>query len=128
MRDSTNKRNIYKKLPLFVAVAACLYGPAAMAQEADESERAEASSETQLATVRNRITGTGSLIARVFFGSVPQVQVISADMCVAWGQVDPAEFLQRSGVAAGSTQISHQFGGFVVEGGTGVQTVSLRGL
>src|SRR5690606_39402156 len=36
--------------------------------------------------------------------------------------------LQKSSVAAGSTQISHQFGGFVVEGGTGVQTVSLRGL
>src|SRR5690606_4432324 len=47
---------------------------------------------------------------------------------VALGLVNPGEFLQKSSVAAGSTQINNQFGGFVVEGGTGVQTLSLRGL
>lgn len=127
MRD-TNKRSNFKKLPLFVAVAACLYGPAAIAQEADESESAEATTQTRPATELDRITVTGSLLRRVEFDSVSPVQVITADTSVAVGQVDTAEFLQKSSVAAGSTQISHQFGGFVVEGGTGVQTVSLRGL
>src|SRR5690606_17666266 len=83
---------------------------------------------TRQATDLDRITVTGSLLRRVEFDSVSPVQVITADTSVTVGQVDTAEFLQKSSVAAGSTQISHQFGGFVVEGGTGVQTVSLRGL
>src|SRR5690606_26478176 len=91
MRDNT-KRNIYKRLSLFVAVAACLYGPAALAQEADESEPAEASGETQQATELDRITVTGSLLRRVEFDSVSPVQVITADTSVAVGQVDTAEF------------------------------------
>jgi len=56
------------------------------------------------------------------------VQVITAEANVALGQIETAEFLQQSSIAAGSTQISHMFGGFITEGGTGVQTLSLRGL
>ncbi|TWG88752.1 iron complex outermembrane receptor protein [Luteimonas sp. J16] len=127
MREINSKRSIFKKLPLFVAVAACLYGPAAMAQETDESEEATAQTNAR-ATELERITVTGSLLRRVEYDTTSPVQVITADTNVAVGQVDTAEFLQKSSVAAGSTQISHQFAGFVVEGGTGTQSVDLRGL
>src|SRR5690606_9966064 len=127
MREINSKRSIFKKLPLFVAVAACLYGPAAMAQETDESEEATAQTNAR-ATELEKITVTGSLLRRVEYDTTSPVQVITADTNVAVGQVDTAEFLQKSSVAAGSTQISHQFAGFVVEGGTGTQSVDLRGL
>src|SRR5690606_7750905 len=76
----------------------------------------------------DRITVTGSLLRRFEYESTSPIQVITADTNVALGLVNPGEFLQKSSVAAGSTQINNQFGGFVVEGGTGVQTLSLRGL
>lgn len=122
-----------KKLPLFVAVLGCLYGTA-LAQETVETtedsaqvEQAEPEQARQ-PTELERIQVTGSLLRRVEYDSISPVQVITADTSTAVGMVDTAEFLQASSVAAGSTQISHQFAGFVVEGGTGVQTVSLRGL
>lgn len=133
MRGNTNKRNVFKKLPLFVAVAGCLYGTAAMAQEqaADPQDAEQTQTEAQpqsRATELEKITVTGSLLRRVEYDTTSPVQVITADTNVSVGQVDTAEFLQKSSVAAGSTQISHQFAGFVVEGGTGGQSVDLRGL
>jgi iron complex outermembrane receptor protein len=98
-----------------------------MAQETDESEEATAQTNAR-ATELEKITVTGSLLRRVEYDTTSPVQVITADTNVAVGQVDTAEFLQKSSVAAGSTQISHQFAGFVVEGGTGTQSVDLRGL
>ncbi len=127
MQGINKKRSAVRKLPLFIAVASCLYGANAMAQTAEADEEA-APAKTQKATELEKITVTGSLLRRAEYDSVSPVQVITADTSVAVGQVDTAEFLQKSSVAAGSTQINHQFAGFVVEGGTGVQTVSLRGL
>ncbi|HRP35593.1 MAG TPA: TonB-dependent receptor [Gammaproteobacteria bacterium] len=132
MRESKRNHLVFKKLPLFMAVATCLYGTAALAQDqseedADQQEQSAPQAPAQ-ATELERITVTGSLLRRVEFDSVSPVQVITADTSVAVGMVDTAEFLQKSSVAAGSTQINNQFSGFVVEGGTGVQTVNLRGL
>ena len=128
-----------KRGPLVAAVLACLYTTAVFAQEApepvsDEQEQeqqrqAEAqTSASESAVELDRVTVTGSLLRRFEYESTSPVQVITADTNVALGLVNPGEFLQKSSVAAGSTQINNQFGGFVVEGGTGVQTVSLRGL
>lgn len=115
----------FKKLPLFVAVLGCLYGGNAMAQsETTESEPTKKTEAVEL----DKITVTGSLIKRVEYDSVSPVQVITADTNVALGQVETSEFLQKSSIAAGATQISHQFGAFVTEGGVGAQTLSLRGL
>jgi len=71
---------------------------------------------------------TGSLISRQGFDTINPVQIITADTSRTTGQLDTTSILQTSNVAAGSTQISNQFSGFVVEGGNGVQTLSLRGL
>ena len=144
MKAANSKRRHLKPLPLAVAMATCLWGTNALAgnqgqvQEDPDTATAAQLDETQVeaeqdqpqqrATELDRITVTGSLLRRTEYESTSPIQVITADTNVALGQVDAAEFLQQSSVAAGSTQISNQFAGFVVEGGTGVQTLSLRGL
>ncbi|MFN3702663.1 TonB-dependent receptor plug domain-containing protein [Thermomonas sp.] len=121
------KNSLLKKLPLFVAVAGCLYGTAALAQDAAPQEKKEETSKDATKTL-DKVTVTGSLLKRLEYDTTSPVQVLTADVSADVGQINTAEFLQKSSVAAGSTQISNQFAGFVVEGGTGVQTVSLRGL
>ncbi|RYF92934.1 MAG: TonB-dependent receptor [Caulobacteraceae bacterium] len=71
---------------------------------------------------------TGSRIKRTEFTSAAPVQVITSDSATLEGLIDPAQILQNSSVATGSTQINNQFTGFVINGGGGVNTVSLRGL
>lgn len=151
MRNHKNSAAM-ARLPLFVAMVACLYGTAAMAQEstqpqadpqaveqteapaqdaqgqqdqaAKDKAKKDAAKEASLGTV----TVTGSLIRRQEYETISPVEVITADTSVEMGQVDAAEYIQKSSVASGSTQFNNQFGGFVLEGGTGVQSISLRGL
>lgn len=122
----TVQRHTIRKLPLCIAMLACLYGGAAYAQTAP-AEPSEEDGESDVQELE-KITVTGSLLKRKEYVTTSPVQVLTADVSADVGQVNTAEFLQKSSVAAGSTQISNQFAGFVVEGGTGVQTVSLRGL
>jgi iron complex outermembrane receptor protein len=110
-------------LALGAIFAASLVQPV-LAQEETDEESTEQTDETTL----DRIQVTGSLIGRLGFNSISPVQVITADTSINAGKLDTAAILQTSNVAAGSTQISNQFSGFVIEGGNGVQTLSLRGL
>ncbi len=71
---------------------------------------------------------TGSRIRRNEFNSISPVQVITSEGSTLAGLVSGSEILQGASVSAGSTQINSQFTGFVVNGGGGVNTVSLRGL
>lgn len=136
MRQVTKRGLAFKKLPLFVAVMGCLYGVPALAQDqAEELDQVDPQEQpapqptsAQQPTELDRMTVTGSLIRRVEYDSTSPVQVITADTNVSLGQIEAAEFLQTSSIAAGSTQISHQFGAYVTEGGVGAQTLSLRGL
>ncbi|GIX36676.1 MAG: TonB-dependent receptor [Lysobacteraceae bacterium] len=120
--------------PLAVALGAVLaasFTPVVLAQ-ADTSDQTEKSTEdtkkTEEGAVLERVQVTGSLIRRLEYESISPVQVITADTSVEVGQFNAADILQQSNVAAGSTQITNQFAGFVIEGGTGVRTLSLRGL
>ncbi|WP_417467394.1 TonB-dependent receptor plug domain-containing protein [Maricaulis sp.] len=88
------------------------------AQPADTEEEAD----------EEVIVVTGSLIRRSEFTSTAPIQVVSAEIATLEGLVDAAEMLQGASVASGSVQLNNQFGGYVVEGGTGVNSVSLRGL
>jgi iron complex outermembrane receptor protein len=74
------------------------------------------------------IVVTGSRIRRDSFNSAAPIQVITAEDTELEGIVDAAEVIQGSTQAAGSFQINSTFTGFVVEGGPGVNSVSLRGL
>lgn len=75
-----------------------------------------------------RVVVTGSRIARDQFSSSSPIQVITSEASILEGLVDTAELLQGSTTAAGSVQFNNQFGGFVIEGGPGINSVSLRGL
>ncbi len=119
-----------QRLPLTIAVIAALQAAPsfAQAQSTTADPETQTSSKTDGTKDLDRIVITGSLINRPEYETTSPVQVISIEKSIAAGQFDTADFLQTSAAAASSTQINNQFGGFVVEGGTGVQTVSLRGL
>jgi iron complex outermembrane receptor protein len=76
----------------------------------------------------DKVVITGSRIARDAFTSSAPIQVITAEQSTLEGLVDTSEILQGSSVAQGSLQFNNQFGGFVIEGGPGINSVSLRGL
>ncbi len=127
-KSTRNKALI--RLPLVAAVFAGLYGPAVFAQTAPAEPETEeqAAKPAEEAKELETVTVTGSLISRLGFDSISPVQIITADISATTGQLDTAAILQTTSVAAGSTQFSNQFSGFVVEGGNGAQSVSLRGL
>lgn len=88
-----------------------LGGNAVMAQEADEE-----------------IVVTGSRIRRDEFTSTAPIQVITSESATLEGLIDAGDILQGASIASGSVQFNNRFGGYVIEGGTGVRPVSLRGL
>jgi iron complex outermembrane receptor protein len=90
--------------------------------EQDQQEDDEQESRQQ------KVVVTGSLLRRDEFSSTSPIQVITAETATLEGLVDTAEIIQSSSVASGSVQLNNQFNGFVVEGGTGINSVSLRGL
>lgn len=71
---------------------------------------------------------TGSRIRRNEYTSAAPIQVITREQNTLEGLADTAELLQTSASASGSAQINNQLGNFVIEGGGGVNTLSLRGL
>ena len=78
--------------------------------------------------VMDVITITGSRIQRNEFTAAAPVQVITSERSSLQGLVDAADVLQGASVAAGSGQINNTFTGFVVDGGPGIDSISLRGL
>jgi iron complex outermembrane receptor protein len=77
---------------------------------------------------QDRVVITGSRIARDAFTSTAPIQVITSEQSTLEGLVDTSEMIQGSSIAQGSLQLNNQFGGFVVEGGPGINSISLRGL
>jgi iron complex outermembrane receptor protein len=130
------------RLPLAFAVVAALQVVPAFAQDqspaADTSsqstgnttsaQQTEAAQENKKAKNLEAVTVSGTLLKRPEYQTTSPVQVIDVQNNIAAGQFDTADFVMTTTAAAGSTQINGQFGGFIVEGGTGVQSVGLRGL
>lgn len=94
-------------------------------QEAETVSAVQAVSETELLP---EITVTGSRIRRDAYTSASPVQIITSERSTLEGLQDPAQILQETAVASSSGQINTLFGNYLVDGGTGVQTLSLRGL
>ena len=101
-----------------IASVLSIAGPAA-AQEADDEDEAEQDFE--------EITVTGSRIRRTEFNTTAPIQVITNERSQLAGLLDSAEILQNSTVASGQ-QLDNSFSGFVVDGGAGANSISLRGL
>ncbi|MCC5996781.1 MAG: TonB-dependent receptor [Oceanicaulis sp.] len=118
------KERLLRSTILAGFAAVSMTGASAFAQANDDEDEEDAPA----AATDDRVVVTGSLLRRSEYTSASPIQVVTADIQITLGQVDTAEFLQRSSVAQGSTQLNNQFAGFVVEGGTGVNSLSLRGL
>lgn len=122
------KRLALAGLVVLFALLGLVWAPV-MAQDDVSDTRSEAvEDDDDDSASLERVQVTGSLIRRAEYSSTSPVQVISAETQTQVGQVSTSEFLQRSSIAAGSTQYNNTFGGYVIEGGTGVNSLSLRGL
>jgi iron complex outermembrane receptor protein len=98
--------------------------PTVWAQDADNNNERQEESATKVTDV----VVTGSRIRRNEFTSSQPIQVITSEQASLEGTVDTAELLQSSTAASTATQINNFFTGYVVTGGAGVNTISLRGL
>lgn len=74
------------------------------------------------------IVVTGSLIRRDQFTAAEPLTVITAEEITQAGFNSAADALQSTQVTQGSAQINNYFAGYVTNGGTGANTLSLRGL
>lgn len=131
-----------QRLPLAIAVVAALQVMPVFAQDQSpatdtsspststttEAQQAKKTEEKQKVKELGTVTVSGTLLKRPEYQTTSPVQVIDIKNNIAAGQFDTADFLMTSTAAAGTTQINGQFGGYLVNGGTGVQSVDLRGL
>ncbi len=104
-----------------LAFALALAGPAALAQESEDEEEDIEDRDFE------EITVTGSRIKRTEFNTTAPIQVITNERSQLAGLLDSTDILQNSTVASGQ-QIDNSFSGFVVDGGAGANSISLRGL
>jgi iron complex outermembrane receptor protein len=128
-----------QRLPLAIAVVAALQVMPVFAQDqapatdtsgqsTSATQQPDQAAEHQKAKELETVTVSGTLLKRPEYQTTSPVQVIDVQNNIAAGQFDTADFIMTTTAAAGSTQINGQFGGYIVEGGTGVQSVNLRGL
>ena len=102
----------------------------ALAQDAGQDAKAKPAEAAPQAAVEpiEELVVTGSRIRRSEFASTSPIQVIETENSTLAGITNTSQMIQGSTVAANATQINNFFTGFVVDGGPGVKTVSLRGL
>ncbi len=117
-----------------VALSALLFSANSYAQETDAADTTADDAVETVSTEpaerearQEKITVTGSLLARDEFSSSSPIQVITAEVATLEGLVDTAALLQGSSLASGSTQLNNTFQNFVTNGGIGAQTIDLRG-
>jgi iron complex outermembrane receptor protein len=119
------------RLPLAIAIVAALQLTPVFAQDQPASGDQQSSStdqpEGQVKQLES-ITVTGSLLSRPEYQEIVPIQKVNIQADRASGSFGTVGLLQSTAVAMGSTQINNQFSGFVVGGGTGIQTINLRGL
>lgn len=116
--------NQLRKRPLAYAIGFALATNAA----ASFAQQVEATDETTNKD-EEKITVTGSRIRTGGFDEARPVDIILADTAMNQGLGDIGALLRNSTVASGSTQVtSASSTAFVQDGGTGAETLSLRGL
>ena len=121
-----------------VAAIALAASPAIAQDDEDEDEAtvtgsaAETDADAPAAAPQPASGGivvTGSRIRRDEFSSPSPITVIDPGESAKQGLIDTADMIQGSPVAAGSDQITAAISSnFVTNGGSGAQTISLRGL
>ncbi len=122
------KKTVFHTFVLSLILALFANPTWAQDDQGDETDADATEEEEEESADLGRIIVTGSLIKREDFTSSSPVQIVNAETQAQVGQLDIADILQNSTVASGTTQLNNQFNGFVIQGGTGVQTLDLRGL
>ena len=127
MYTPIDKGRLLRSTILAGLAVASLSGAPVFAQDVEQVPE-QAGDETEAET-SDRIVVTGSRIRRDGFNSEIPLDVFTADDAALQGTVDIADFLQSATVASGSAQVTSATSSqFVQNGGTGVETLSLRGL
>ena len=80
------------------------------------------------ATAVEGLVITGTRIKHTNYDSPDPITQITQQQATLTGAIDTTQILQLSSVANNNVQINNNFTGFVVTGGPGVNTLSLRGL
>lgn len=109
-----------------------MLGASALALSAVMGQQAFAQNQTPPAeeaeeTSEDEIVVVGSRIRRDNFNAPSPIQVINRDESVRAGLASTTEVLQSTAATGGGAQLNNLFGGFVVNGGQGVNTLGLRG-
>jgi len=105
-----------------------LLATTATAQTPGEANPPPAPGQAPAAAAVDELIVTGSRIRRNEYTSDAPITVITSETAALQGLVDTASLLQSQPVASGSYQQNTLMSGFVVDGGPGTQTISLRGL
>jgi len=111
-----------------VIAGLAIMAPSLAMAQSQTSQNSPSEDEDEKAAQVEEVVVTGSRIRRNEFTSTQPIQVITSEQAALEGTVDTAELLQSATVASTATQINNFFTGFVVTGGNGVNTISLRGL
>lgn len=113
-----------------IALVAILVATPVHAQDDPETQQQDTSAEA----VENEDDGetifvTGSRIRRDEFNAPAPITIVDPEIAVKQGLMDTGEMIQGSPIASGSSQVTAALGGqYVTNGGSGAQTISLRGL
>lgn len=112
-----------KPSPLALAISGFLASTvlAVSAQEAEQEKEAAERAPERISVLGSRIRSDG-------LDNASPVEVLKADDAVLKGLNTLGDLLRSSTVAAGSNQITSATSSSLSEGGTGVETISLRGL
>lgn len=94
--------------------------------DAEQAEQGQEAAEAQ--GDENAIVVTGSRIRRDAYSTAEPITVINSEEVTLQGFNSTTEALQSTAVTGGTSQINNYFGGFVTDGGTGANTLGLRGL
>ncbi len=118
-----------------IALSVALVASPAFAQDTgDESDTQTAEEEEAPVSATGQTAGgtifvTGSRIRRDEFSSASPITLVDPEIAVRQGLMDTGSMIQGSPIAAGSSQVTAAISSqFLVDGGQGVQTISLRGL
>lgn len=117
-----------------IVVAASASLPA-YAQEApattdcvDNNDDGVCDSDETARSAGDAIVVTGSRVRRNEFTAAEPITVVTSEEITQAGFNSATEALQSTAITQGSGQINNFFGGFVTDGGTGANTLGLRGL
>jgi outer membrane receptor protein involved in Fe transport len=114
---------MYRKSPLASAISVALAGALGLNHQVLAQEEEEAERQVE------EIVVTGSRIRKDVFTSSEPMDVVLTENAAIQGMGSIGGFLQSTTVAAGSPQVTSATStAFVQNGGTGAETLSLRGL